>query len=176
MSLVLSAPRLAMPCPIPAAQPVELRRVLGSFATGVTIVTTRGEDGAPAGLTANSFSSVSLDPPLVLWSLARSSRLLPVFRAARHWAVHVLGEHQRALSDRFCARDGDRFAGLETDEGLAGVPLLPDCAAVLQCATATCHDGGDHLILIGEVLASERRDVPPLVFHGGRYVRLAEPA
>lgn len=152
---------------------IRLRRVLGSFATGVTVVTTRSADGRPVGLTANSFSSVSLLPPLVLWSLRCDSSAMDAFLTARHWAVHVLSADQQALSDRFARRSEDRFAGLEIASGEAGVPMLSGCAAVLQCRTVAEHQAGDHVIFIGEVLACEHLDAQPLVFHAGRYAQLA---
>jgi 3-hydroxy-9,10-secoandrosta-1,3,5(10)-triene-9,17-dione monooxygenase reductase component len=147
----------------------EFRRALGSFATGVTIITTRGPDGAPLGLTVNSFSSVSLNPPLVLWSLANSSLNLEAFRNTEHWAVHVLAADQEELSGRFARRGEDKFAGLEFDEGEGGVPLLKGCMARFQCRTASQYEGGDHVIFIGEVLSFDREETAPLVFHGGRY-------
>ena len=147
----------------------EFRKALGSFATGVTIITARDASGASVGLTVNSFNSVSLSPPLVLWSLAETSNSLPVFRAATHWAVHVLAADQDALSGRFARRGEDKFAGLDTDTGLGAVPLLRGCTARFQCRTAFQYQGGDHLIFVGEVLAFDRRDSAPLVFHGGTY-------
>jgi 3-hydroxy-9,10-secoandrosta-1,3,5(10)-triene-9,17-dione monooxygenase reductase component len=145
------------------------RKALGSFATGVTIITTRDDAGAPVGLTVNSFNSVSLNPPLVLWSLAETSASLPIFRAASHWAVHVLSSGQEALSGRFARRGEDKFAGAELENGLANVPLLRGCSARFQCRTAFQYEGGDHVIFVGEVLAFDRADVAPLVFHAGRY-------
>ena len=162
-----------MPAAIPPVDPIGLRRVLGSFATGVTIITTCDPAGAPVGLTANSFNSVSLAPPLVLWSLRQSSRAIEAFRAASHWAVHVLAAQQQALSDRFARAGEDRFAGIDWCAGVGRVPLLPGCAAVLQCRNVAQHAGGDHVILIGEVLACDHAPQPPLLFHGGRYARLA---
>lgn len=147
----------------------ELRRALGSFATGVTIITTRAADGTPLGLTVNSFNAVSLNPPLVLWSLANNALSLPVFRATAHWAVHVLAADQETLSTRFARRGADKFTGVATEPGLGGVPLLPGCSARFQCKTAFQYEGGDHVIFVGEVLAFDRSDAPPLVFHGGAY-------
>src|SRR5579885_1464286 len=152
-----------------AFDPREFRSALGAFATGVTVVTTRGANGEAVGLTANSFNSVSLDPPLVLWSLARSARSLPVFSQAPHWAVHILAADQEALSNRFAARGEDKFAGLETDTSAQNVPLLRGCAARFLCRTAFQYEGGDHIIFVGEVIEFDRSDSPPLVFHGGRY-------
>jgi 3-hydroxy-9,10-secoandrosta-1,3,5(10)-triene-9,17-dione monooxygenase reductase component len=145
------------------------RRALGSFATGVTIITTRSADGQPLGLTANSFNSVSLNPPLVLWSLANSSRSLDAFRKAEYWAVHILATHQEALSGRFARTGEDKFAGLAVDQGIGGIPLLHDCTARFQCRTAFQYEGGDHIIFVGEVLDFDWTETAPLVFHGGRY-------
>lgn len=158
--------------------PLTFRRALASFATGVTVVTTRSAEGRPIGLTASSFNSVSLDPPLVLWSVARQAGAGPAFERAGHWTVHVLGEDQQALSDRFGRPlppgQTDRFAGIEWQPGVGGAPQLEGCVARLQCRRHACHDGGDHLILVGEVLALQCRSAAPLVFHGGRYARLAQ--
>jgi len=145
------------------------RDALGAFATGVTIVTTRDAQGADVGLTANSFNSVSLDPPMVLWSLAKTARSLPAFLAATHFAVHVLAADQEELSLRFAARGAEKFAGLDLERSAAGVPLLRGCSARFQCHTAFRHEGGDHVIFVGEVETFDHSDRSPLVFHGGRY-------
>ena len=147
----------------------EFRRALGSFATGVTIITTRDADGNNVGLTANSFNSVSLDPPLVLWSLAQSSGSLPAFRQATHWAVHVLAADQEPLSTRFAKRGVDKFAGLACEPGIGGIPLLRGCTARFECKTAFQYEGGDHVIFVGQVLNFTRAESAPLVFHSGRY-------
>ena len=147
----------------------EFRMALGSFATGVTIITTRAADGTPMGLTANSFNSVSLSPPLVLWSLANTSMSLAAFRAAPYWAVHVLATDQEELSARFARRGESKFAGLDIESGVGEVPLLKGCSARFQCRTAFQYEGGDHVIFLGEVLAFDRNEAAPLVFHGGRY-------
>lgn len=153
----------------PTFDAMEFRKALGAFATGVTIITARAADGTPIGLTASSFNSVSLTPPMVLWSLANTSASLDVFRAASHWAVHVLATDQEILSARFSKRGADKFAGLEIDDGEGGVPLLRGCTARFQCRTAFQYEGGDHLIFVGEVLRFDRAESAPLVFHGGRY-------
>ena len=153
----------------PGFDSTEFRKALGSFATGVTIITTRTTDGTPLGMTVSSFNSVSLEPPLVLWSLANSSLSLPAFRAADYWIVHVLGIDQESLSGRFAKRGEDKFSGLEHDSGVGGAPLLRGCSARFQCRTAFQYEGGDHVIFVGEVLAFDREDHAPLVFHGGRY-------
>lgn len=150
----------------------QLRDALGRFATGVTVVTAMAPDG-PLGMTANSFASVSLDPPLVLWSPARRSRRFPAFEAASHFAIHVLARDQQALAERF-ARSGHRFAGLAPGRGAGDAPLLEGCAARFECRHAAGYDGGDHLIMVGEVLRFETRDVPPLLYHRGRYTGLGE--
>lgn len=146
-----------------------LRDAFGSFATGVTIVTTAGPDGADIGLTANSFSSVSLDPPMVLWSLARTSLNMDAFRNSGHFAVHILSADQEALSSRFASKGIDRFAGLELDRGPDGVPLLPDCMARFTCKLAYQYEGGDHVIFVGEIVDFGHSARKPLVFHGGKY-------
>ncbi len=149
------------------------RTALGSFTTGVTIITATAEDGTQVGLTANSFNSVSLDPPLVLWSLAKNALSVPVFNAATHWNVHVLSVEQEQLSGRFASKGEDKFSGLELDDGISDAPLLHDCTARFQCRTAFTHDGGDHIIFIGEVLAFDQSERPPLVFQSGQYALTA---
>ena len=161
-----------------------LRDAFGSFATGVTIVTTSGPVGADIGLTANSFSSVSLDPPMVLWSLARTSSSIEAFRNSVYFAVHILSADQEALSARFASRGIDRFGGLALDRGPDGIPMLPDCMARFTCKLAYQYEGGDHVIFVGEIVDFSHSASKPLVFHGGRYGMLlpkqiaaaAEPA
>lgn len=156
--------------------PKGFRQALGMFATGVTIVTTSAPDGSPVGITANSFNSVSLDPPLVLWSLARNAKSLPAFTAARHWNVHILANDQQALSGRFARAGEDKFAGLPLDEGQDGTPLLRGCSARFQCQTLFQYDGGDHVIFVGKVLDYDRSERPPLLYVTGDYalaVRMA---
>lgn len=156
--------------------PRELRSALGSFTTGVTIVTTRDAEGNDIGLTANSFNSVSLDPPLVLWSLAKSSLSLKAFVEAKYFAVHILAADQQALSDLFAKRGADKFAGLELKRGHGDVPLLDGCSARFECETAFRYDGGDHEIFVGKVITFEHFSRPPLVFLGGKYaVALQKP-
>ncbi len=154
--------------------PKAFRAALGSFATGVTVITTRAGDGTPVGLTANSFNSVSLDPPMVLWSLAKKSLSLPVFSTSSHWAVHVLASDQEALSDRFARSGADKFSGLQTESGIGGVPLLSGCAARFQCRSTFLHEGGDHIIFVGQVTAFDSAERAPLVFHAGRYALAAQ--
>jgi 3-hydroxy-9,10-secoandrosta-1,3,5(10)-triene-9,17-dione monooxygenase reductase component len=153
---------------------LEFRRALGRFATGITIVTARGLDGAPVGLTCNSFGSLSLDPPLVQWSIARTSRIYAAVCAASHFAVHVLDSSQGELCRQFAAKNRDRFAGLQVDEGLAGLPLLRQYHARFECETHARHEAGDHMIIIGRVLRLCERDGGPLVFYRGALSRIAE--
>ena len=145
------------------------RTALGSFATGVTIITTRSPDGTDVGVTANSFNSVSLDPPMVLWSLAKTSTSYDAFMAADSFAVHILAMDQEALSGRFAKSNTDKFDGLTVERGQGGIPLLPGCAARFQCRAAYRHEGGDHIILVGEVEEFDHDGHAPLAFHGGRY-------
>ena len=145
------------------------RQALGAFTTGVTIVTTRTPEGVDAGLTANSFNSVSLSPPMVLWSLSKKSSSLASFSAAEHFAVHILASDQEALSGQFAKSGTDRFAHLTIERGAGSVPLLTGCAARFECRTTYRYEGGDHVISVGEVLAFEGFELSPLVFHGGKY-------
>lgn len=147
----------------------QFRSALGAFATGVTIVTTRTQSGTDVGLTANSFNSVSLDPPMVLWSLAKNAKSLPAFLESGYFAVHVLSAAQEQLSHTFATRGADKFSGLVIERGRGDIPLLDGCSARFQCRTAVKYEGGDHVVFIGEVEAFDHFDRPPLVFHGGRY-------
>jgi len=155
--------------PIPSQDALAFRNALGSFVTGVTIVTTRDRAGQDIGLTANSFNSVSLDPPMILWSLALISRNLPAFRQATWWAVHVLSSSQETLSGRFASKAADKFTGVPVTRGPGDIPMLEDCAARFVCRTAFEYEGGDHAIFVGEVLSFDRAGHPPLVYHQGRY-------
>jgi enoyl-CoA hydratase/carnithine racemase len=155
--------------------PKTYRNALGQFATGVTIVTTRDAQGLPVGVTANSFNSVSLDPPLILWSLARSARSMAAFEQAESFAVHVLASDQDDLANRFASRAEDKFAGL--DIGDEGPPFIHGCSARLICKTRHLYEGGDHVIMVGEVIEYESDGKPPLLFHGGAYAdRVAREA
>lgn len=154
--------------PLPAAFDARaFRTALGRFATGVTVVTIATPDG-PMGFTANSFSSLSLDPPLVLWSLARSSRRYGAYAAADHFAIHVLGQAQADWPARF-GREGAGFAGLDWAPNAEGVPVIAGALARFDCARHATHDGGDHLIIVGRVLRLAEEDGLPLVFSQGRF-------
>ena len=149
------------------------RDTLGMFATGIAVVTTRAANGEAIGLTVNSFNSVSLDPPLIVLSLARHLQSLSVFEACEYYAVNVLSEDQQHLSQLFATRSDEKFAGLDIDEGLYGVPLLRGCCARFECRNTVRHEGGDHLLFLSEVVRFDREDHPPLIFHSGAYRRLA---
>lgn len=148
------------------------RAALGIFPTGVTIVTTREKSGEAIGLTVSSFNSVSMEPPLILWSIMRTSPNLAVFEAATHFAVNVLADDQAELSNRFAAPVSDRFAGLEVTDGVGGVPLIGGSAAQFECVAWSQVDGGDHLIVVGRVLSFHASDRSPLIFAKGRYETL----
>jgi flavin reductase (DIM6/NTAB) family NADH-FMN oxidoreductase RutF len=150
-------------------EPEKLRHALGRFATGVTVVTTCCTDGKLEGLTVNSFSSVSLDPPLVLWSLHRQAPSLASFLDSGRFAINVLGIHQRTLSKHFSQPSRHKFDGVAHHRGLGGCPLLPDCIANFECRTETTIDGGDHVILIGRIERVSHREDDPLIFSAGKY-------
>lgn len=158
----------------PHIDPRALRTVLGRFATGVTIVTCRDEAGTPVGLTANSFSALSLEPPLVLWSLRRESPLLAAFCTAPHFAVNVLAESQVDLSRRFASAAQDKFAEGAWGDGLGGAPVLSGATAVLECERTLAQDAGDHVLFVGRVLKIADLAIAPLVFQGGHYHMLGE--
>ena len=143
------------------------RDALGQFATGVTIVTAAGQDG-PLGMTANSFSSVSLDPPLVLWCPAKSSARFQSFVQAKHFAIHVLSAEQCDVALAF-AKSGQAFEGLDVDINSQGVPVFSQCLARFECDTRAVHDAGDHAIVVGQVSFAGHREGTPLVFSQGRF-------
>lgn len=148
----------------------EFRTALGMFATGVTIVTARSADGKLVGLTANSFNSVSLNPPLVLWSLSKAAASLPAFSTGSHYAINILGADQKNLAKRFAAKDVDRFADVQFVEGVGGAPLLAGAAASFECFNRSRYEEGDHVIFIGEVeRCSHRAGAAPLLYHGGKF-------
>jgi flavin reductase (DIM6/NTAB) family NADH-FMN oxidoreductase RutF len=159
----------------PPALPAQaLRAALGRFATGVTIVTCLDAQGQRVGLTANSFSALSLAPPLVLWSLRRASPSLAAFSKASHFAVNVLADTQVELSRRFASPLTDKFGDGAWSAGEGGAPVLAGCAAVFECATAARHDAGDHVMFIGRVLRLADLALAPLVFQSGHYHLLGE--
>jgi flavin reductase (DIM6/NTAB) family NADH-FMN oxidoreductase RutF len=151
-----------------------LRSALGAFATGVAIVTTRDAEAALHGLTVNSFASVSLDPPLALWSLHKSSHSRAAFEAAPSFAINVLGRHQADLARLFARPHADRFAGLALGEGLDGAPTLIDSIASFECRRVAAHDGGDHIVFVGRIDRFRADQRPPLVFSRGRFGGFSE--
>ncbi|MBK9217457.1 MAG: flavin reductase family protein [Uliginosibacterium sp.] len=149
------------------------RRTLGMFATGIAVITARDRHGNPVGLTISSFNSVSLAPPLVVWSLANDSTLRETLEACEHYAINVLAADQEDISNRFASRTGDRFAGLRWEEGLGGAPLLEGCCAVFEVRNSQRLPGGDHVVFISEVIRCDRSEQAPLVFFNGQYRQLA---
>lgn len=148
------------------------RACLGQFATGVTVVTCRSAEGHRCGITANSFSSVSLDPPLILWNIAKASNSLQDFLAADHFAVHILAASQEALSRHFARTDHTLFEDIECRDSANGVPLLPGCLAVFECSTRAIYEAGDHHIIVANVDSFSWDRADPLLFFSGSYRRL----
>lgn len=151
-----------------------LRTALGSFATGVTIVTARNADGDLVGVTANSFSSVSLDPPMVLWSLDNAAYSRPVFEAAGSFVVNILAADQIELSNRFASKGAvDKFEGVAFRSGIGGAAVFDGVAASFECRTVAIYDGGDHRIFLGQVQDYADHSLAPLLFHRGLYALTA---
>lgn len=153
--------------------PLLFRNALGGFVTGVTVITARDAAGNPVGLTANSFSSVSLDPPLILWSIGKTATCFDAFDSANHFAVHFLHSGQEAASRLFATKNVDKFSELDYETGPGDTPLLKDYAARFVCSVEHRYPGGDHIIVVGRVLDFDSRDVAPLVFYKGQYKALA---
>jgi len=149
--------------------PRDFRNALGTYATGVAVITAAGMDGKPYGLTCNSFASVSLNPPLVLWSLGMFSQALSIFQNASHFAVNVLGAPQQALAIKFATSSEDKFAGVEWTPGLGNAPILANSVANFQCRAADRYYGGDHVIFLGAVEAYLYNGKEPLLFARGGY-------
>jgi flavin reductase (DIM6/NTAB) family NADH-FMN oxidoreductase RutF len=150
------------------------RHALSQFATGVTVITTRLDNGSFFGLTASSFNSVSLDPPLVLWSLAHRATSMPLFTGNSHYVINILAADQAHLAERFSKRHENRFEGVDFVLSHTGLPILKGVTAWFECHNRSRYPEGDHVIFVGEV---ERCDVTPrpaLVFHGGRFINIAE--
>ena len=165
----------------------EFRSALGAFATGVTVVTTNvktnnattnnAKTGAGenlVGITVNSFASVSLDPPLVLWSMDKGADVFEVFNQASHYAVHILRHDQEQLSQHFATNLDNKFTGLEYELGIEKLPLLTQYCARFQCQVTKRYNGGDHIILVARVLEMDHRPAQPLVFHAGDYKKLGK--
>ncbi|GAA5524051.1 p-hydroxyphenylacetate 3-hydroxylase, reductase component [Microbulbifer aestuariivivens] len=160
-----------------ALQSRALRDTLGQFATGVTVVTTCDASGAPLGMTVNSFNSVSLDPPLILWSIDKQSLGYQAFTRQPYFAVHILKADQQQVSNLFAGRGADKFGQVRwhmgPEQGPQQVPILDHCAAYFHCRLSNCVEGGDHTILLGEVLNFNAEGGEPLVFHRGSYRTLS---
>jgi len=154
----------------PSDNELDLRRSLGRFATGVAVVTCCDDGGSPCGITANSFSSVSLDPPLVLWNIAKVSNSLDAYLGAEYFAVHILKDDQQYLSAHFATTDHTIYNGIDYEISARRVPILPDVLARFDCATRDIYDTGDHHIVIGEVLSHAANSGSPLLFYGGEYM------
>lgn len=155
--------------PLPAFDSRQFRDALAQFATGVTIICAAQPDGRFVGFTANSFNSVSLVPPLVLWTLGSRSASLPVFEAAERYSVNVLAAAQTDLARRFSRPHADRFAGVDYRMGWANAPLIAGCAAWFECRHHARYSAGDHVVFVGEVVTCERASGNGLVFHHGRF-------
>jgi len=149
--------------------PKAFRRALGNFATGVTIITTRAPDGKGAGVTASSFNSLSMDPPLILWSCIKETPSCKIFETATHFAVNILASDQMEMSNHFARQQDDKFAGIEWEEGIGGAPIFPGCAGRFQCEAYNKLEGGDHWIFVGRVVAFDDFGRSPLCFHQGAY-------
>ena len=145
------------------------RQCLSRFATGVTVVTCCDADGKPCGITANSFSSVSLEPALVLWNIAKVSNSLEAYLRAPHFAINILGDDQQPVAEHFARSDHTRFNGIDYSISEDGAPILTGTLALFECRTEEIHDCGDHHIIIGEVTRFSAAEGDPLVFFGGEY-------
>jgi flavin reductase (DIM6/NTAB) family NADH-FMN oxidoreductase RutF len=159
-----------------ALDPLDLRRAFGRFGTGVTVITTRTPDGARLGLTANSFNTVSLEPPIVLWSLSGDSPSLEGFQSAGRFAVNVLAHNQLELSHRFARPSPDRFAGVDFADGLGGVPVLKGCVATIECSIVNTQGVGDHVLFLGQVERFAHDNAAPLLFCNGQYLHGVGPS
>ena len=154
----------------PSFSPSEFRASLAMFATGVTIVTARTPAGVLVGLTANSFNSVSLNPPLVLWSLSQAASSMAALSTGSHYAINILSADQKELAERFASRREDRWTDVAFTEGAGGAPLLDGAAATFECFNRSRYEEGDHVIFVGEVeRCSHRAGAAPLLYHGGRF-------
>ena len=150
----------------------KFRQCLGNFATGVTVVTCTDDNGKPYGITANSFSSVSLEPRLILWNVATVSNSLQAFLDAEYFAINILARDQQELSTHFAKSDHTLFDTIEIDRSAENVPVIPGTLACFECRTHQIHDCGDHYIIIGEVVRFETTDAEPLLFFGGKYAAI----
>lgn len=152
-----------------AIDPKAFRRALGNFATGVTIITAKAPDGTRVGVTASSFNSLSMDPPLILWSSMKETPSCALFEQASHFAVNILAADQMEMSNHFARRQEDKFATVDYEDGLGGAPIFDGCAGRFECETYDKLDGGDHWIFVGRVVKFDDFGRAPLCFHQGSY-------
>jgi flavin reductase (DIM6/NTAB) family NADH-FMN oxidoreductase RutF len=155
-----------------AIEAQELRRVMGHFATGVTVITTKDKEGAPQGLTANAFMSLSLDPPLAIVSVDKKATCYGCFEVGNGYAVNFLAEDQEEISKRFATKGVDKFVDLKWQAGSNGAALIDGALGSVECKITQCHDGGDHTIVVGEILNVAANGDRPLLFFKGKYQRL----
>jgi 4-hydroxyphenylacetate 3-hydroxylase, reductase component len=155
-----------------ALEPQELRRVMGHFATGVTVITTKDKDGNPNGLTANAFMSLSLNPPLVVISVDKSATCYGCFERQNGFTVNFLSEDQEEISRRFATKGVDKFADLKWRSGTNGAAIIDGVLGYVECKITECHDGGDHSIVVGEIVDVSASGERPLLFFKGKYQRL----
>ena len=155
-----------------AIEAQEIRRVMGHFATGVTVITTKDKDGAPQGLTANAFMSLSLNPPLVIISVDKNATCYGCFEPGNGYTVNFLAEHQEEISKRFATKGVDKFADLKWQAGSNGAAVLDGALGSVECKITNCYDGGDHTIVVGEILNVAASGERPLLFFKGKYQRL----
>ena len=146
-----------------------LRKALGSFVSGITVITSADSKQEPVGVTVSSFCSLSLDPPMVLWCIARQARSTPVFAEAQHFVAHILAHDQWHLAEKFATQGADKFGSSDWQSSEHGIPVLDGCAAHFECARDAVHEGGDHLIITGTITSFVTRDIEPLAYHQGRY-------
>lgn len=159
--------------PAVSQEQLALRSAFSRFATGVTVITTRDGYGKAEGLTANSFGSLSMDPPLALWNLQKTSSALPRFCATEHFVVNVLASSQQSLAEHFARPAKNKFESITFEAGVGGCPVLPGSLAVIECRTVRHIEAGDHVIFIGEVVRFSEREGKPLIFSGGDYRQLS---
>jgi flavin reductase (DIM6/NTAB) family NADH-FMN oxidoreductase RutF len=160
-----------------ASMPIEkneLRRIMGHFATGVTVITTVSDEGTPYGLTANAFMSVSLEPPFLLISVDKKAESYPYFEQSGVFTINILRDDQEGLSRRFAVSGGNKFEGVAFHRGANKVPILEDTLAHIECRLYAAYDGGDHTLYLGEILEAETREGRPLLFYRGGYRAFSE--
>lgn len=158
---------------LPTIDGKELRNALGNFATGITVITARSDNGETIGITANSFNSLSIDPPLILWSLDKRSLSYPIFSVVKYFSINVLASDQMDISNHFATQQKDKFSSIDYEAGLGGAPLLKGCVARFQCSTKDIIDAGDHWLFIAQVEAFDTHTKSPLCYHKGSYSMLS---